>query len=129
MITTVRLPVLTPEATIRDALQCLEDRGSSAVVVIDTRGPVVISDRSLLNTLTTSPEGDQLKLSHITARAFSSKGILGLLGGRTVLAEAQRKYIVREVAGDTALVDADADAAEELARPSDIEFPPPAAAN
>jgi CBS domain-containing protein len=129
MITTVRLPTLMPDATIRDAVQRMTQGRSSAVVVLDTRGPVVISDRSLLNTLTTAGEGDRLKLSQITARAFSSEGFMGLLGTRTVLAEAQRKYIVREVLDDTALVDADADAAEELARPSRIRFPPPAAAN
>lgn len=129
MITTVTLPALKPDATIRDAVRRMTQGRSSAVVVLDSRGPVVISDRSLLNTLTTAGEGDRLKLSHITARAFSSEGLMGLLGARTVLAEAQRKYIVREVLDDTALVDADDDAAEELARPSKIKFPPSAAAN
>jgi hypothetical protein len=40
-----------------------------------------------------------------------------------VLADAQRKYIVTEDQDGTARVGADADAAEELARPSRVEFP------
>jgi hypothetical protein len=115
MITTVILPLLSASATIRDAVQRLKERGSSAIVIRDERGPVVVTDRSLLNTLVS--EGEQ-PLSRIADRAFPS-----ILGARTVLADAQRKYIVTEIQDATARVETDADAAEELARPSRVEFP------
>src|SRR5215472_7372265 len=111
MITTVILPLLNASATIRDAVRRLTESGHSAIVIRDERGPVVVTDRSLLNTLVS--EGEQ-PLSRVADRAF---------GARTVLADAQRKYIVTEVPDGTARVDADADAAEELARPSKVEFP------
>jgi CBS domain-containing protein len=111
MITTVELPLLKPEATIRDAVRRLTESGHSAIVIRDERGPVVVTDRSLLNTLVS--EGEQ-PLSRVADRAF---------GAGTVLAGAQRKYFVTEVPGDMARVDADADAAEELARPSQVKFP------
>jgi CBS domain-containing protein len=115
MITSVILPLLSASATIRDAVQHLKKRGSSAIVIRDERGPVVVTDRSLLNTLVS--EGEQ-PLSRIADRAFP-----GILGARTVLADAQRKYIVTEIKDEEARVETDADAAEELARPSRVEFP------
>jgi CBS domain-containing protein len=120
MITSVILPLLNASATIRDAVQRLAKSGRSAVVIRDERGPVVVTDRSLLNTLVS--EGEQA-LSRVADRAFP-----GILGAHTVLADAQRKYIVTEVQDATvqdatARVEADADAAEELARPSRVEFP------
>jgi CBS domain-containing protein len=115
MITTVILPLLNASATIRDAVQRLTESRRSAIVIRDERGPVVVTDRSLLNTLVS--EGEQ-PLSRVADRAFP-----GILGAHTVLADAQRKYIVTEVQDATALVEADADAAEEIARPSRVEFP------
>ena len=115
MITTVRLPALNASATIRDAERRLKESGRSAIVIRDERGPVVVTDRSLLNALVS--EGEQ-PLSRVADRAFP-----GILGARTVLADAQRKYIVTDVQDETARVEADADAAEELARPSRVEFP------
>jgi CBS domain-containing protein len=115
MITTVILPLLNASATIRDAVQRLTESRCSAIVIRDERGPVVVTDRSLLNALVS--EGEQ-PLSRVADRAFP-----GILGARTVLADAQRKYIVTEVQDATARVEADADAAEELARPSRVKFP------
>ena len=112
MITSVILPLLSASATIRDAVQHLKKRGSSAIVIRDERGPVVVTDRSLLNTLVS--EGEQ-PLSRIADRAFP-----GILGARTELARAQRQYIVRELKGDTARVEADADVAQELDRPTTL---------
>jgi len=111
MIQTVILPLLSASATIREAVKRLTESRRSAIVIHDERGPVVVTDRSLLNTLVS--EGEQ-PLSRVADRAFS---------GRTVLADAQRKYIVTEDQDGTARVGADADAAEELARPSRVEFP------
>lgn len=116
MITTVILPLLSASATIREAIQRLTESRRSAVVIRDERGPVVVTDRSLLNTLIS--EGEQ-PLSRVADQAFP--GVFG----RTVLADAQRKYIVTGFKGADALVDADADAAEELQRPSAVEFPAP----
>jgi CBS domain-containing protein len=112
---------LNASASIRDAVQRLKEKGCSAVVIHDERGPVVVTDRALLNTLVS--EGEQ-PLSRVADRAFP-----GLIGPRTVLADAQRKYIVTEnhdvteSQDPTALVEAEADAVEELARPSSVKFP------
>jgi len=114
MIITVTLPLLKATATILEAVQRLQDSRKSAVVIDDDRGPIVVTDRSLSNALTT--QGD-LPLSRIADRARPS-----LLGGGTVLAEAQRKYIVRGVEDGTALVDADAEVAKELAQESKVKF-------
>src|SRR5260370_166076 len=110
MITTVILPLLNASATIRDAVQRLTESRRSAIVIRDRRGPVVATDRSLLDALKADP--DQA-LSRIADQAFP-----GILGARTELARAQRQYTVRELQHGTARVDADADVAEELARPT-----------
>src|SRR5258705_146266 len=114
MITTVRLPVLNASATIRDAERRLKESGRSAIVIRDERGPVVVTDRSLLNALVS--EGEQA-LSRVADRAFP-----GILGARTELARAQRQYTVTELQDNMARVDVDADVEQELARPSTL-FP------
>jgi CBS domain-containing protein len=126
MIATVKLPAVQPDVTIREAIRRLKEARASAVVVADKRGPVVVSDRTLLNTLISKGGGDNQPITQVTDRAFGS-GLTGLLGigSGSVLAEAQRKYIVTEVRGDTASVDADAKVAEAVCQPSTVEFPPP----
>jgi len=123
MIATVKLPAMKPELTIREAIQRLQEAGTSAVVVADKRGPVVVSDRALLNTLISTDGADSRPISEVTDRAFGL-GPMGLLGfgSRSVLAEAQRKFIVTEVRGDTASVDADARVVEGVSQPSTVNF-------
>jgi CBS domain-containing protein len=128
MIATVKLPAVKDDVTIRDAIRRLQDAGASAVVVADKRGPVVVSDRSLFNTLISKGGDDDQPITLVTDRAFGS-GLMGLLGlgSKSVLAEAQHKFIVTEVRGDIASVDADAKVAEEVSQPSTVDFPPPKA--
>jgi hypothetical protein len=58
------------EGAKRDAVKRLTESRRSAIVIRDERGPVVVTDRSLLNTLIS--EGEQ-PLSRVADRAFSGR--------------------------------------------------------
>ena len=118
---TVRLPVVLLDATIGHAISKLQSAGTSGVVVLDDRGQVVVTGRSLQNTLAASGGDRATLMSRVTARAFPTSGTkpFSWLGGesRTVLESAQDAYVVTDFDAESATVATDPQRAAELSQP------------
>jgi hypothetical protein len=118
MISTVILPVVKQDATIGQAFERLRQEGTSALVALDEGRPVVVTERSLYNTLVAAGGDRQTLMSRVTARAFAPRA-KGLFTGttRSVLASAQDDYVVTNVDPNRATVVTDPKRAAELMQP------------
>jgi hypothetical protein len=122
-ISTVRLPVVQHDSTIGEAFQRLRDAGTSALVVVDDRGPVVLTDWSLHNSLVAAGGKNDTLMSVATTGAYAPRsGILGLFkrAARPLLAAAQDDYVVTDIGKDFATVMTDPRRARELMQASDV---------
>ena len=126
-ISTVKLPVVKPDTTIAQAVQSLRKEGTSGVVVMDLRGPVVVTDESLLNSLIAAGGDDATLMSVIAARAFVPAPPRGLRNffssnSRPVFANAQNDYVVSNFNTTAATVITDPKRAAKLNQPSSLDF-------
>jgi hypothetical protein len=117
-IPTVKLPFVRDDETIGQAIARIQEAGTSAIVVMDERGPVVVTARSLHNTLAASGGERNTPISRVTSRAFPNKKA-SFLGGasRSVLASEQDAYVVTDFDADSAFVATDPKRAAELGQP------------
>jgi CBS domain-containing protein len=128
----IKLPVLPATATVREAFDVLKRAGTSGLVVLDEKGPVVITDRSLHNGRgMTGPNGPVSLISRLAfpfpVDAASESGLRGLIGKipgvaprqhRTVLASDQDYYVVKDYNNETATVFTETSRADALLTPS-----------
>jgi hypothetical protein len=118
MISTVKLPVMKADTTVKSAIEKIRQSGTSAFVALDTAGPVVIDDQMLRNTQIVA--GDDAPVSTATRAALlpNTSSVFSFSRPQATLVPKQPGFAVLNWNDSIATVKTDPGRAEAMAQPS-----------